>query len=197
MKIKLLFISVISLVVSCTSNTRQMDSSSMEPTISRGEKITIEKTETLKRQDIIAFNYNDPSTGKKQWAFRIIGIPGDTIQIKHGALYVNGKLSKEPYSKLSDNLADSGTFQNDIFGSTKENSWNTDNYGPIVIPLMGEVIKPDLIVNEKLYAGFLDKDRKIKQDLYFVLGDNRHDAYDSRFIGFIPKSEIAGVVKKE
>ena len=167
----------------------------MEPTILRGEKITVGDAEVLERQDIILFKYHQPSLGKKEWVFRIIGIPGDTIHIKQGLLYVNGKVSNEPFTKLSVEIIDSGTFQPEILGSTKENSWNVDNIGPIAIPFKGERIKVYSNGNDKLYKDFLDDNGKIKHDLYFLLGDSRHDAYDSRFIGFIPKSEILGIVK--
>jgi signal peptidase I len=197
MKIQTLSVSIIFLIISCSSNIRKMDTSSMAPSIVQGEEISIEPAGILKKQDIIAFNYNDPSLGNKTWVFRIIGIPGDTIQIKQGSLYVNGNLSKEPFVQAFDNITDAGVFQPEILGSTKVNGWNIDNYGPIIIPMKGEIIKSDLMVNQKLYTNFLDKNGKIKDDLYFVLGDSRHDAYDSRFIGFIPKSEIVGLVKKK
>lgn len=195
MKIKLLSFFVISLVFSCTSNSRKMDSSSMEPTILKGEEILIANPEVLKRQDIIVFNYHHPSLGKKEWVFRIVGIPGDTIQISKGLLYVNGRFSDEPYAKFSDEITDSEVFQPEILGSIKENSWNVDNIGPIIIPVKGEIIRGDSDVNGKLYKDFLDDNGRIAHDLYFLLGDSRHDAYDSRFIGLIPKSEIAGIVK--
>lgn len=44
--------------------------------------------------------------------------------------------------------------------------WDIDNFGPIKIPA----------------------------DCYFVLGDNRHNARDSRFTGFVPKEKLVGVV---
>jgi signal peptidase I len=35
---------------------------------------------------------------------------------------------------------------------------------------------------------------RVPDDHYFVLGDNRYNAMDSRFIGFIPKKDVTGVV---
>ena len=48
----------------------------------------------------------------------------------------------------------------------KNSIWTTDNFGPLQIP----------------------------ENCYFVLGDNRHFAQDSRYIGFIKKEDIIGVV---
>jgi signal peptidase I len=57
--------------------------------------------------------------------------------------------------------------QNGIFiWNNKDKDWNTDNFGPLKIPV----------------------------NRYFVLGDNRHNALDSRYIGFIKKENINGVV---
>jgi signal peptidase I len=57
--------------------------------------------------------------------------------------------------------------QNGIFiWNNKDKDWSTDNFGPLKIPA----------------------------NCYFVLGDNRHNALDSRYIGFIKKENINGVV---
>lgn len=196
MKIKLLIILLITAVVSCTSGNMKMDTTSMEPTLAKGEKISVEQSENVNRQDIVAFNYNHPNLGKKIWVFRVIGVPGDTIEIKQGMVYINGAVSEEPYTKLSDNMTNPGVYQPEILGSSKENGWNTDNYGPVAIPLKGEKIVSKSGADDKLYAAVVDNQGQIEHDLYFVMGDSRHDAYDSRFIGFVPKSEIVGVVKK-
>ncbi|MBL7749392.1 MAG: signal peptidase I [Chitinophagaceae bacterium] len=75
--------------------------------------------------------------------------------------------------------------------------WNTSNYGPLRIPLPGETI----LVNEanfKLYhniPGIRLGQNTITEKLYFLMGDNRHRAEDSRFIGFISHSRMRGIVK--
>jgi len=75
--------------------------------------------------------------------------------------------------------------------------WNTSNYGPLRIPLPGETV----LVNEanfKLYhniPGIRPGQNTITEKLYFLMGDNRHRAEDSRFIGFISHSRMRGIVK--
>src|SRR5690606_17807633 len=120
-----------------------------------------------KRQDIVAFNYTDSALGEKTWVFRVIGVPGDTIEIKQGMVYINGDVSKEPYTKLSDNMTNPGVYQPGILGSSKENGWNTDNYGPVTIPLKGEKIGSKSGADDKLYAAVVDNQGQIEQDLYF------------------------------
>ena len=75
--------------------------------------------------------------------------------------------------------------------------WTSDNYGPLRIPSPGETIYCDK-VNFKFYhniPGIKTGKFLLKEKLYFVLGDNRHGAEDSRFIGLVPHSKMYGVVK--
>jgi signal peptidase I len=75
--------------------------------------------------------------------------------------------------------------------------WNNSNYGPIRIPAAGETIEVTTL-NYKLYQaipGIKMGLNKIKEQLYFVLGDNRHMCMDSRFIGLLAHSNMYGIVK--
>ncbi len=75
--------------------------------------------------------------------------------------------------------------------------WSSDYYGPLKIPSPGDTILVN-DVNFKLYHNIPSIKQGLnilKEKLYFVMGDNRHAAEDSRFIGFIPQSKMYGVVK--
>lgn len=69
---------------------------SMEPTIVDGQRIkaTSINLEDLKRGDII--HYVEPVSGE-EIVKRLIGMPGETIEIKNGSVYVNGSALEEPY----------------------------------------------------------------------------------------------------
>ena len=100
-----------------------------------------------------------------------------------------------------------------IFPSVKRNLWSGDNYGPITVPkkgmkipindftlsLYGEVIRlyerndqVDIKDNTLILNGKSVQDYVFKQDYYFMMGDNRHNSWDSRYWGFVPEDHIVG-----
>ncbi|HQQ93090.1 MAG TPA: signal peptidase I [Bacteroidia bacterium] len=92
--------------------------------------------------------------------------------------------------------------------------WNVDFYGPLYVPKRGDKIDldsaslslyEDLIVryeknsleyrHDSIFVnGSAVKTYTVQQDYYFVLGDNRDNATDSRRRGFLPESDIRGKV---
>lgn len=99
--------------------------------------------------------------------------------------------------------------------SSRFSDWTQDNYGPIYIPKKGDIIeitRDNLILYESLikyYEGnkdvsisrdrnqlFIDgkevKRYEIKQNYYFMMGDNRHNSADSRYWGLVPEDHIVG-----
>jgi signal peptidase I len=99
--------------------------------------------------------------------------------------------------------------------SAKQRGWNLDNYGPLPVPKKGQTIAltPE---NSAIYykivsqyehnqnvtwdnkTGTILQDGKpltsytLKQNYYFMMGDNRHNSEDSRFWGFVPEDHIVG-----
>lgn len=76
---------------------------SMSPTLNGGNLVLVEKvsklTHTLKRGDIIVARTELPLFLfiKKNVVKRIIGLPGDSIEIKANQVFINGELISEPY----------------------------------------------------------------------------------------------------
>ena len=83
-------------------------SKSMEPTINIGNLAVGVRgdTRTVNRYDVVVFRYPDDES--KYYVKRVIGLPGDTIEIKNGHVYANGTKLKEAFTKELSN--DSGIY---------------------------------------------------------------------------------------
>lgn len=130
----------------------------------------------IQRGDVIVFKYpKDPSIN---YIKRVIGLPGDVIEIKEKKVYVNGdmldleKLPSRPYMKTMDskfrdnNLA---FYKAKIEGGSFIYQVDNDNFFKVDYPK-----------------------RTVPKDKYFVMGDNRDFSYDSRYWGMVPRSNIKG-----
>src|ERR1035437_2945461 len=143
---------------------------------------------------------------------RLIGRPGDTVEIKDRIVYVNKvPLSTPPGNVFSTEIIRKGKKDPKLFSLGK--SWNIDNYGPIRVPKRGDIIELTrenigcwgMMINRELerktvstegsvitIEGTPVKNYTIRKDYYFVLGDNREDSMDSRYWGFVPADAILG-----
>jgi signal peptidase I len=77
----------------------KVEGTSMAPLLSDQERIFINKFvyrfEDIHRGDVVVFWY--PLDHTKSFIKRVVGLPGETVEIRHGVLYVNGKTVPEPY----------------------------------------------------------------------------------------------------
>jgi signal peptidase I len=77
----------------------KVEGTSMTPLISDQERIFINKFiyrfEPIERGDVVVFWY--PLDRSKSFIKRVVGLPGDTVEIREGEVFVNGKLLLEPY----------------------------------------------------------------------------------------------------
>lgn len=70
-------------------------SESMHPTIKVNDFMVFKKTTNFERGDIIFFKF--PLDEKQMYLKRVIGLPGDEVEVRDGYVYVNGKALDEPY----------------------------------------------------------------------------------------------------
>src|SRR6202521_302155 len=77
----------------------KVEGTSMAPLLSDQERIFINKFvyrfEPIERGDVVVFWY--PIDHSKSFIKRVVGLPGETIEIRGGHVYVEGKELKEPY----------------------------------------------------------------------------------------------------
>ena len=174
----------------------KIPSGSMIPTLLVGDHLLVSKfvygtkipfTDTfilpgikdIERGDVIVFIYpdheNDPSKEGVHYIKRVIGLPGDSVDIMGRNLYINGK--EVPLNFLGDFYDErSGVaydeYEEDLFGKRHtaiyekgRESAQKGNY----IPVEG-----------------------VPEGHVFVMGDNRDNSQDSRFWGYVPIGNIEG-----
>jgi signal peptidase I len=89
----------------------KVEGTSMAPLLSDQERIFINKFvyrfEPIQRGDVVVFWY--PLDHSKSFIKRVIGLPGESVEIRQGAVYVNGKIVPEPYvPRQYEDLSDFG-----------------------------------------------------------------------------------------
>lgn len=124
------------------------------------------RNNSVERGDIIVFKY--PNDLKMNYIKRVIGLPGETVEIKNKKVYIDNKLMAE-----------------DLI-ATKHN----DNYEYFETKIQDKkfVVKKDIDNIYKLNF----KKTKVPKGHYFVMGDNRDNSSDSRAWGFVPFKNIRG-----
>jgi signal peptidase I len=94
---------VIWLVVNFATARFVVDGSSMEPNMHTGQFLIVSKIayrlDTPRRGDVIVFHY--PNNPSEDYIKRVIGLPGDTVTIERGTVYVNGVRLDEPYVTMA------------------------------------------------------------------------------------------------
>lgn len=123
-----------------------------------------------KRGDVIVFEF--PEDVSKNFVKRLVGVPGDTLEMREGTLIRNGQMVAEHYVEHTEPDMDPSPedfrWQREYVVRTANAATgyhpSRNNWGPLVVP----------------------------KESYFVLGDNRDNSLDSRYWGFVPDSLLKG-----
>lgn len=131
-----LLTAAIFLVVNAATGRFRIEGDSMEPNLHNGEYVLIDKVSYLlhapERGDVVVFT---PPNENRDYIKRVIGLPGDTVQITGGQVYVNGVVLDEPYLKgmvnndMPAHVVEEGRFF--VLGDNRNNSSDSRAFGSI------------------------------------------------------------------
>lgn len=164
---------------SAVADWNEVPTGSMKPTIVEGDRILVNKLAydwrvplthlslhragAPHRGDIVVF---DSAAAGKRLVKRVIGLPGDSVEMRLNRLWINGEAAHYGAAEFRDDA---------LF---VEETWGEMHHRVRLLPAAGRLASfPPLTVP----AGH-----------YLVLGDNRDESADSRVIGFVPRAEIVG-----
>jgi len=142
----------------------KIPSGSLIPTIVAGDWIVALKVwskENIKRRDMIVFPYPpDPSI---DYIKRVIGLPGERLEIRKDLVFINGELIDEPYAYFEPKERSSMQAQ----GLT--DSLPVSRYGPIVVPKGKLFVMGDNRYNsaDSRYWGFVDSET-VESKAWFI-----------------------------
>ena len=131
---------------------------------------------TPERGDVVVFK--TPENNRTDYIKRVIGLPGDKIEIKNGIIFING--SEILRKKLNDFIDSDNKTSNKRVRMYNEYFFNKE------INIL-DITDNGIADNTQLF--------NVPENHFFVMGDNRDNSQDSRFIstvGFIPYENLVG-----
>ena len=126
----------------------------------------------IRRGDIIVFKY--PEEPEKDYIKRVIGLPGEFVEIRNKIVHINGAPLEEPYK----------AHQSDL----KPESWAKIAEGEA--PLSAAEAAPKHWMNAGTGVNFGPV--LVPEGHYFCMGDNRDNSRDSRSWGTVPRENVKG-----
>jgi len=135
------------LIMVSVAQAFQVEQYSMEPTLLPHDRVLVDKflyrLREMHRGDVVVLKY--PLNQSRNYIKRIIALPGDTLEVKEGKVYVNGSLRTEPYLNGTPQ-GSYGPFKvppDSVFvmGDNRNNSEDSRAFGPV---------KKDLVVGQAI-----------------------------------------------
>lgn len=153
----------------------------------------------------------NPGQAPSDFIKRVVGVPGDVIEIRNKVLYRNGQAVEEPYATLTRYFLGPGQFviipRDEWDGITNVPDFKlVRNREGEIMPLQyafgqantrffGTVEKYQLDVEEDFIemVALIEQDpQPIPDGYYLMIGDNRNGSSDSRMWGLVPREDIVG-----
>ncbi|WP_136135724.1 signal peptidase I [Vagococcus silagei] len=148
-----------------TMGTARVIDDSMDPTLPEGVGLFYKRTDNLKLGDVVILT--SPDDTRYQQVRRVVGLPGQKVDyLSDNSVVIDGVILQETY------------FTQEV-KQTQEERLETVS------------MKQFLEATKSLTESMIEAD-KIPEDMILVLGDNRLQAYDSRYYGLVPIHEVYG-----
>lgn len=183
-RIFVLMILVVSSLRSVLADWNDVPTGSMKPTIQEGDRVVVNKLAydlKVPFTTINLYKWGNPQRGDIVVFFspvdgtrlvkRVVAVPGDKIEMRENQLFVNGQPARQSPIAIvgSDETGPAYVLEEDLTGHNHKMMVTPEipavrSFGPVEVP----------------------------EGHYFVLGDNRDNSNDSRFIGFIERRRIVG-----
>ena len=184
---------IIALVVfsirSSLADWNDVPSGSMKPTILEGDRVFVNKLaydlkvpfttwhllewSNPQRGDIVVFY--SPHDGKRL-VKRVVGVPGDTIELRHDTLLLNGKPVE--YGPIPTNVLRDVSAADQAMQIYAEEHLPGRTHTVAAIPTVAALRDFGPV--------------QVESDHFFMMGDNRDNSFDSRFYGAVPRKSILG-----
>ncbi|CAN7233047.1 signal peptidase I [Acidovorax sp. LjRoot194] len=168
-------------------------SGSMRPTLLEGDVVFVNRLAydlKVPLTDVVVARLGDPARGDvvtfsspldgTRLIKRIAALPGDTVEMRDEVLYLNGQAARyDAPEAVTEHLAELGAevsatrWTEHLDGHERRVQWLQgvtahSSFGPVTVP----------------------------EGQYLVLGDNRDNSADSRYIGFVPRHLLIGQARR-
>ena len=127
---------LIYLAVNFATGRFRIEGSSMEPSMQPNQYVLVDKISYRlappRRGDVVVFNY--PLATERDFIKRVIGLPGETVNIRGGVVYVDGVALDEPYIAAPPNYENSWTMgptELFVLGDNRNSSSDSHSWGPL------------------------------------------------------------------
>ena len=180
---------VIFSIRSSLADWNDVPTGSMKPTIVEGDRVFVNKLaydlkvpfttwhlaqwDNPRRGDVVVFY--SPHDGTRL-VKRVIGVPGDTIELRNNVLFLNGQATD--YEPLT-----AGTFPSLDVMDQASHAFSSEK-----LPGRTHAVAAFPAVRAMRRFGPI----QVSQDHYFMMGDNRDDSFDSRYYGAVDRKQILG-----
>lgn len=147
---------------------------SMAPTLIPGDRILVTKmgmtTRTLERGQVVVFR--NPVNRRQTFVKRIVGLPGETVEIKNGTVMIDGRALERIETEQLKSEAGTGRRYLERAGDRQYE-----------------------LLFDKPAAEMQSAPQTVGPDAYYVLGDHRDVSVDSREVGAVPHGLMVGIVQ--